>query len=654
MLVPLNLLDKFVNVQDIRPIDIANKLSICSCESSFNKEKNVLECEITPNRGDLLSVLGISREVSAIFDRDINYEKADLYFEDLNSFSIDINTDSCKRYIGAIIKDVKISDSPSWLKKDLESFGLNSINNIVDITNYIMMLYGHPLHAFDLSKIKGKIIVRKAKNGEKIRALDDKYYVLDESITVIADEESPIAIAGIIGGKDSSISNDTTDVFLEGAFFDPVSIRKASKFLKIQTESSYRFERYVDIEALKDSFYKALELIIELTGAKVIGVKDIYKEKYEPRWLFLRINDYVRLTGKSFNKERIRSILEKLGFEIKELRCGFEVKIPSHRAFDIKESIDIIEEIERIEDINKLEKEPLKVPSFSFYKEDLENYVRSFFVSNGFYETINIPFEKYEFYDILELDEKPDLYILNPLNEEEKFLRSSLITSLLKTFKFNYSRGFYDQKIFEIATCFNLEKEELRVGFLVYGKENYIKGINLDGYYVRSLIDKLFFNITTQKSNLKFLHDYTQSFILQDNKKIGYIGRIHPAKAKALDVPSNIYLGEFTLYNYSLEFIQGKELSKLPYVYRDLALIMENEENIDKLIKDIRNYLGDLVEDILVFDIYRGEKIKESEKSVGMRFKFRPLKDSLNDEEVNEIVRSLLEYLKTKSVFLRY
>ncbi len=606
----------------------------------------IIEVEVTPNRGDLLSVRGLAREIAALFKLNKKALKEEC-FEDFGYLDIKIFDEDCYRYSGCLIENVKIKESPLWLRKKLWQVGAKPINNVVDITNYILFRDGQPLHAFDLDKISGGIRVRKAQTGEKIVTLMGTEIELSPENLLIADDEKPLAIAGVIGGLDSSVTLNTKNVLLEAAYFDPYRIRKSSKLVSISTESSYRFERNIDIENLKKYQSNAVKLILELCSGTLVAVKDVYAKPYTPKEVFLSFEKLEKYSGKSIKTDKVVDTLERLEIPSQINQKGILATIPSHRAFDMSLDVDLIEEILRLEDYNTLEEEALQVRARYIDFGNLEQKVRNYLVSNGLTETISFSFEDEELYKTLKLP-LPMLYLLNPLSKSQSLMRSSLIPSLIRTCIHNINQGIKSTAIFEIGKVYTPEGEKQKVGILLTGYKRLYPEKTYDAYDLLSYVQGIQFIlgksfITT--SNLpNFIHPYVG--VSFDG---GYAGQLHPEISKELKL-GKVYVAEIDIHGRdSTTQTTYKFISKYPPVIRDLSLVVEKNLPLDKLIYYINNRINEVLENMKVFSIYTDpERLGEGKKSVSIRLVFRSKDKSLSDEEVNRLVEDLLIYLEEK------
>ncbi|MCS7263001.1 MAG: phenylalanine--tRNA ligase subunit beta, partial [Aquificaceae bacterium] len=347
----------------------------------------LLEVEVTPNRGDLLSVKGLAREISALLGVP-KRERPPMRYEEFGDLQVRLESPDCKRYRAGVVEGVKVKPSPLWLRRRLWQCGLKTINNVVDITNYVMLSEGQPLHAFDLKKLKLPLIVRDAKEGETLKTLLGVEKTLKPVNLLIADVEKPLALAGVVGGLESSVEEETTDVLLESAYFDPYRVRRSAKEVGMQTESSYRFERSVDIEGVRTAQDYAISLLLELAGGRLTALKDVYPEPYKPRRVFLSADKYRRYAGQELDRVFASETLQRLEISHTLKEEGVEAYVPSHRSFDLQGEADLVEELLRVQGYEKVKSSPLKVVARPSEVETLQDRVRDLMVSRGFSEVV--------------------------------------------------------------------------------------------------------------------------------------------------------------------------------------------------------------------------------------------------------------------------
>ena len=603
----------------------------------------IIEVEITPNRGDLLSVRGLAREISAIFKlkrKDESLEE----MQDFGEIDVQILDEDCHRYVGAIVEGVSVRESPIWIRKRLWQVGGKSINNVVDITNYILFRDGQPLHAFDLDKIKGGIRVRSAKEKESIRTLMGSDRELSPVNLVISDERGPIAIAGVIGGLDTSVDKDTKNILLESAYFNPYRIRRSSKALNISTDSSYRFERSVDIEGVKKYQLQAIKLILDVCGGDLKAIRDFYPRPYEPKKVFVSFEKLRKYSGEDIPLKEATEILEHLEIPYKEVEDGVYVEVPSHRSFDMSMDVDVVEEILRLRDYNELEEETLCIPARTSSFEDFREEVRNYLVSNGLAEVITFSFENEELYRLLSL-EIPTLRLVNPLSEAHSLMRTSLIPSLLRTCIYNVNQGIRNIAIFEIGKVFHAEEEE-RLGILLMGYANLYPEEPFSPYhllrYVQGVLKIMGKEFSSRADVPDFLHPY-----LAVSFDGGYMGRLHPRIEKELKL-QKVFVAEMRLERRKEQKVYVP-FSKYPPVVRDLSLIVDKNLSVDKLITHIQTLLHEVVESVKVFSVYTDVvRFGEGKKSISIRVVFRSKERNLSDGEANQLVDLILDSLEEK------
>lgn len=639
---------------------------------------DIFEVEITPNRGDVLSVRGLTREIGAIF----GLKRKD-YIPDIPSVSetvnINILTDKVFRYKATVIKDVKVKPSPLAIRLKLIKSGLSVINNIVDITNYILLQEGQPLHAFDLDKLEGDITVRNAYEGEKITTLDGQERVLTKDDIVISDSKKAVAIAGVIGGENSKIDENTKNILLESAVFDPISVRKTAKRLSILTDSSYRFERGVDIENCSLASDKASALIISYGEGILSATGDVYLKKYQPKTVVLRQKFLEKILGQKIENQEIERILNGLEIQTEKSQESVKAYIPSFRTYDLEREIDLVEEIARIKGYDSFTEDYPKISTVFFKKPidyEFDVKIRQFFIDNGFNESLNYTFTSEEIYKVLSIP-TPKIHIQNYILKTQSVMRDTLIVSLLQNQIENLRFGKKDVAFFEISSAFFQDYESINVAGLVSGKLidgfSYIskdKSFNTskdwDFLSLKGVLENLLHSLgleynLTDENILPFLHPYESANITINGYNVGYIGKIHPQVSVELEIPKNTWVFELKLkyvprnlgedilkegyiYTYYLTKnpVVFREISKFPPVKRDLAFVVDADTKVGNLIADLRDS-STLVKSVKLFDIYF---LSDDRKSVAVSVEFLNPNKNLSDEEVNQEVEEILNKLK--------
>jgi len=624
----------------------------------YTEEDYLMEIELTANRSDCLSVLGIAREISAALNLDIDIPSAVIEpnIDELPEVEV-IDEAGCPRYSARILRGVEVKDSPDWIKRKLEVCGIRAINNIVDVTNYVLLELGHPMHAFDLDLLKGnRVVVRKAYKGEKITTLDGVEYDLTNEMLVIADESTPVAIAGIMGGEYSGISNTTKNVFLESAYFDPLLIRKTSKKLNLRTESSYRFERGTDWGITTKAIERATELILLTSSPKISKITDKYNNVFKDKLIKVDPAFISERIGMGLSLKEIEQILKRLQFSIVSREKNFiEVKVPSFRN-DVSKQIDIVEEVARIYGYNKIPEKAFK-PQVDVRnllpKKDLYWYLRECLLSLGITETYNYSFIGEEDIKKFMLNESELIRLKNPLSEDISILRSYLFVNLLKCVDYNVKSVYKDRlKFFEFGKTFKkiddnfLESKNLCVAF--YGKEfNYYDISGLGEYLLNRIASK---EVKYEKAHLPFLHPINSALFIFDGNRVGFAGQIHPEIRQLFELKNDIYVLELEtskLENYLNKEIRVERFSRFPPNTRDLSVVVLKSILAKDLMNEIKNF-HEWIKEVKFVDIFEGVQVGEGRKSLTFSITFSNSERTLTDNEVNDIMQKLIADLKEK------
>lgn len=640
----------------------------------------IFEISITPNRGDCLSHIGIARELAAFYNKELKLPEINLLpsNESIHDFAQVFieSTEKNPRYIAKMIKNVKIQESPLWLQKKLLSVDIRPINNVVDVTNLILMEFNQPLHSFDFDKIdSGKIIIKTANEGEKFTTLDSKERILDSEMLMICDAIKPIAIAGVMGGENSEITNSTKNVLLEAAYFQPSSIRKTSKKLGIQSDAAYRFERGVDIDNLEYVANRAAQLIAELSGGTVLnGTIDVYPNKISKNEITVNFQKCNQIIGYSISQNEIYDLLNRLNFRIID-QSNTDIKVipPSYRN-DIDLEIDVIEEIARLFGYDNIQ--PKYFAEINFNSEGvpdvlkvpkLRQTIRNFLANRGFNEILTqnmiepsaAKFFTNEFVEIS-----------NPLGEELSIMRSSMIPSVLKSISNNVRVGNNSLKLFEVGKVFNLtkdtdtfvrgikESEKLIVAF--YGNVNNKQwGLNersFDFYDAKGLVVELmeFLKIKKYKTEIpteQIPGFSSNSLIIQLNKtNIGVFGEISKELNKYYDIDNPIYIIQIdldNLYKINIPAPKYNKLSPYPPILRDLAFLVDKSVPAGNLQQEILKNGGNYLKELNLFDLYEGKNIPENKKSIAFNLVFSSENKTLTDEEIEPIINKIIGSLES-------
>jgi len=636
----------------------------------------IFDLEVTPNRPDCLSVLGIARELSALTRQSLrcpetDYEERGVPIE--GQVSVDIAApDLCPRYCASLIKGVKIADSPRWLQQRLLACGMRPINNVVDVTNYVMLEYGQPLHAFDYDRIKGKkIIVRRANSGETLVSLDGVERVLSGGMLVIADAERSVAIAGIMGGANSEVTERTTSVLLEAANFDSASIHTTSRKLSLITDASTRFERGICPELTLPAIKRATRMIIQLAGGEAAeGVIDVYPGKQDRKPVLLSTDDIKRILGIELGVDRVVEVLTSLGFDCKPADSASQIRVsaPFWRS-DIHQAVDLVEEVARIVGYDAI---PTTMLSGSLPSQNPEPIIgfkrklRDNLTSYGFYEVITYSVTSLELLKRLlpeprAVDPMP-LRVANPMTVEQEYLRPNLRAGLLAALSSNRRHEDGGIRLFELGRVYlpqpdGLPNEsEVLCGILSGPRQEEwwqgdgglfdffdVKGV------VESLLGRLGVEAGFEESSDESLHPSKQAAVVIAGTRVGIVGEVHPKVSQAFEISGTVYLFEIEL-GALLPLTTGhrmfQPIPRFPAVVRDIALVIGVEIPHRKVLDVIKS--SPLVRDVTLFDVYTGGQVPPGKKSLAYRLVFQSPTHTLTDEEVNRVQQQIIDELSRR------
>ena len=631
----------------------------------------ILDVAPTANRGDQMSVIGVARELSAIFDKPLKFSPLECT-KDLSTdkFKVEIkDEDVCKYYSIGVLKNIKIKPSPEWMQKRLLASGVRAINNVVDITNYVMLEYGTPFHAFDLDKLNGYLCVRRAQDGEKIVTLDSVERTLTTDSVLIADETKGVCLAGVFGGENSEIDDNTKNIALEAAYFTPASNRKSARSVGYRSEACARFERGVDIEAIKPALMRAMQLLVELADAQIEGVVEAGKNKLEPIEITLRYAQIKRILGCEISSDKCITILEKLGFKnLGGNAAAAKFLVPSFRAGDVTREIDLIEEIARINGYDKITPTlPAKnqTPEITL-EEKVIKKVNELMLSSGLDEIITTSLigkpllDKY----MQTFDETKAVKVLNSASDESTMLRQGMAASVLNCMKSNYDNAQKTVWAYEIGKTYIVENpadertsgvKESRVlaGILTGEVENskwQVKS-HTDFYTLKGIIEKLFEELGVTKrikltpcEDIDYMHPYRSAKVNVLGKNltcIGYFGQIHPILKDKLKIKGqDVFMFEINLDSLisiiKEHTVRFKKLPQFPEVRRDLAFVINEEVSFDDIQRVIKGAVQqNIFKGSEVFDVYQGENIEKGFKSLAFRIKMQDENATLTDEVID-------------------
>ena len=642
----------------------------------LNLEEEIIDFEITPNRPDCLSIEGLGRETAVSLGKEFkNLRKNidELKVEDkkeIEGLTVDIEApDLCYRYIARVVKNVKIGQSPDWMKRRLKACGVRSINNIVDITNYVMLEMGQPMHAFDINSIEGKhITVRRAKNGEKIITLDEEERELNSDDLVIADDKKAVAIAGVMGGINSEIENDTKTVVFESASFYGGSVRKTAKKVGLRTESSSRFEKGLSTENALRAINRAVELV-ELIGAGEVvdGKIDAYPTKQKINKIKLDYDRINSLLGTNISKEEMISILEKL-----EIKVENDTAIAPYFRMDLEFLADIAEEVVRFYGYDKLETTLIKADTTIGVlnkEQKIEKNIKQVLVNNGLSEIYTYGFVSEKDLEKSNIDKeiiKQTITVLNPLSDEYKLMRPSTLPSMMQILSLNANKKNQEVKLFDISRNYKNVNGEVEKGEVPL-QENILTigmyGNDVDFYILKGLIENVLeasninrFDIEKETNNGSY-HPGRCANIKVGIDVIATIGEVHPEVLNNYDIEKRVYAAEVNitkLTKYSKSNKKYVEVPKFPAVERDIAIIVDEKVEVGQIEKIIIKKSKKWLEDAKLFDIYRSDKLGENKKSVAYSLIFRDKNKTLSDEEINLTMENIItELQKTLGAELR-
>jgi phenylalanyl-tRNA synthetase beta chain len=647
---------------------------------ALGMKDTIFEIGLTPNRADCLSVIGIAREIAAKLGKQLVFPGNHVPeegppVEEAASVRVD-DYDLCPRYTARYVAGCTIAPSPAWMVSRLNAVGIRSINNVVDITNYVLMEYGHPLHAFDHSLLAGgSIVVRRAAEGERFHTLDGQERILSSSDLTIRDTEKVVALAGIMGGENSEIRETTTNILIESACFDPTAIRRTSKRLGMHTESSHRFERGADISILPRALDRTASLMAELAGGKVAtGRIDVYPEPAQPLTIPVRLDRITKILGIHLSGEEVTEIFRNLEFTVEPGEPGIlRVTVPTFRV-DIQREIDLIEEVARL---NGYEKIPATMPLVHASSERpsqhqvLERRLRELLVSHGLSEVITYSFIHPDAFGRILLgdgDPRRDVVaILNPLTEEQSVMRTTLLPGLLETAARNMSYRLMSPHLFELRRIYladeaaDLPVEPVCAAGLLSGArdpEGWHRNCeSVDFYDVKGLVENILdaFAIagaTFEASDIEsYYHPGKSCTVLCGKEKLGSFGELHPTVQENYGIEMPVYYFEFNfeiLASLSSEVTSVSAPPRFPDTFRDIAMLVGEEISAGAVLGCIRGNTIREMEGVELFDLYTGEGIPTGQKSIAVRIRYRSQERTLTDEEVNRLHQRVVDNLLKK------
>jgi phenylalanyl-tRNA synthetase beta chain len=655
---------------------------------ALNLEDVVLEMSITPNRGDALSILGIARDLAAITGRPLTMPSIEMDehqppIEDSTAITV-ADTDACPRYVGRLVRGVKIAPSPLWMRDRLRASGVRPINNVVDITNYVLMERGQPLHGFDFARLaEGRIHVRMAAEGETFTTLDNQERKLDSGMLLICDGEKPVGLAGVMGGLNSEIEDDTQDVLIEAAFFNPLSIRRTSKRLGLSTEASYRFERGIDMEGCADAASRAAQLMAQLAEGRVAaGMLDIYPQSYQAPDIPLSVSRTAKYLGLPLSREQVVEPLERLGLKVESGDDPdlITVQPPAART-DLERPVDLTEEVARLVGFDNI---PAKLPWAPIaakpraWNQVVRERSRDLMCGLGYDEAISLSFAHPKFMDSLRLAEDDPrrlvVKLLNPLSEDQSVLRTTLLPGLLSACRRNVSFSVPDTALFEVGKVFwqregaKQPQEPSRLGGIICGLaapvswwsgEQTVSLAHARGAveYVLHGLGLKDLSFPTPEKTPTYFEPGTCCQVLHGKLLMGEVGKIHPKVATGYDLDVPVYAFELDFDRMVELAPAGKaytQLPRYPEVVRDVAIVVDEAVGAGDMLalarapksKKAKKWLAG----VELFDLYRGKPLAKGQKSIAFRFRYRSSERTLTEDQVipahEDVVRELLEHFQ--------
>ncbi|MBB1485833.1 phenylalanine--tRNA ligase subunit beta [Oceanospirillum sediminis] len=630
----------------------------------LNLNDTILEVDLTPNRSDCLGIAGLAREVGVLTQTTVTVPEVAAASVSIDeTFGIElIDNDACPRYLGRVIKGVNpTATTPLWMVEKLRRSGVRAIDPVVDVTNYVLLELGQPMHAFDLAKLSGGIRVRLAEQGEKLELLDGSEVELNDDTLVIADHEKAVAMAGIMGGEQTKVTEESSDIFLECAFFEPIAIAGRARSYGLHTDSSHRYERGVDFTLQAKAMERATNLLLEIVGGEAGPVTEAVAEDKLPARddVILRPERLNQILAMAMPAEKVEDILTRLGLELStEANGAWRAKVPSHR-FDISIEEDLIEEVARVYGYDNL---PVKSPTMALGIEAQPEaikpirLIRQSLAARGYQEAITFSFIEPALSNLFDPVNKP-IALANPISADLSVMRTTLIAGLAKTVQYNQNRQQSRVRLFETGQCFIQQGEEMVQDPMLAviatgsrdpegwtGQSDAMDFFDLKGDLETLLADSgILDQCRFEPAEHPALHPGQTAKIIRNDNVIGYIGALHPKVQKELGLKSTVYTFELKLSDLQDGVVARFEsLSKYPEVRRDLAFIVDETTPVAHLMATIRANAGENLKDLSLFDVYQGKGVEEQRKSVALGLTWQDASRTLNDEEINDLVDQIV------------
>ena len=633
-------------------------------------DDNIIEVDLTPNRADCFSIRGIARDVGVLNKEAVTDVKVDAVTASIDdTFPVEIQAaDDCPRYVGRVIRGVDVSaPTPLWMQEKLRRSGIRSIDAIVDITNYVLLELGQPMHAFDLNLLEGGIVVRQAEQGEKIELLDGQEVELNAGSLLIADHNKPVALAGIMGGASTAVNEQTKDIFLESAFFAPVNIAGRARGYGLHTDSSLRFERGVDYELQAMAAERATQLILDIAGGQAGPVEEVAKEAQLPKATAVELRDarIERVLGLKMSREEVSDILQRLGMNVTETDAGWQVDSPSWR-FDVEIEADLLEELARVYGYNNMPVEPIAAEITLKPKSDSKlplASIRRHLLSRGYQEAITYSFVEPKAQQLVCPNDQV-VELLNPISADMSVMRTSLWPGLLGAVAHNLNRQHSRVRLFETGLSYipgeeGLPVQDMMLAGAISGRrhpESWLEeGEAVDFYDIKGDLDSVLGlgnranEFSYSKGEHSALHPGQSAVISKNGEFVGYVGAIHPELQKKLGLSQPVYLFEVKLSAITTGNLPDfTELSKFPEVRRDLAILIDRDEEAAAVLDAVQEAAGEDLRNLRLFDIYEGKGIDPKRKSLALGLTFQHSSRTLNEDEVNVTVDRVVNVLETR------
>ncbi|MCR5231413.1 MAG: phenylalanine--tRNA ligase subunit beta [Acholeplasmatales bacterium] len=622
-------------------------------------DDSVIDLEVTSNRSDLLSIEGVAFDVAATLNQKVYPIQPEFEVSDKkNPMSVKVLTDKCYKYNARYLANVKIKPSPLWMKARLIASGIRPINNVVDITNFVLMEMGEPLHAFDANKLGNEIVVRQAYDGEKLVTLDEQERELNSEDIVITDGKEAVCVAGVMGGLSTEVDDNTKDIVLEAAYFDPLSIRKTSTKIGLKSESSTRFERKVDYDRVERALDYACQLMQELADAEIYdGVASDVKVVVEPKYVTITTDKINKVLGTSLIDKEVLDIFDRLAYDYQVNGKEYTIKLPSRR-MDLEPSVqDIIEDVARIYGYAKIPTTIAKTRDRGYltYKQKRTRLIRQILAFMGLNEVVSYSLisERELGYYLEEV--KEPVKVLMPMTEDRAVLRESVLNGLIDAIKYNKARKNENLALFEISNVHTKDSEDLHLGIALNGLysshlwkgEKQVAGFYLLKGIVEDLFQKLNFKVTYEPyTGIKSFHPGRCAKIIHNGKMVGFLGELHPKFAKENDVSGTVAfemdLAELISEDNGLKY---KPINKFPSIQRDLAIVVNKNVSAEEILTLVRQTGKKYLTKVEVFDVYTGENVKEDEKSIAFTMTFEDSTKTLEAEEIDKVINQILNRL---------